>query len=466
MSKISIQNWKQTSNEGSAFELIPPVYHVTYWEVPKWWYRGNQTPYTSCARVDVNDATSVYIDGTTPLMQITIDWDDNNTIKFEDVRDIRRILICAKDDIGAVNRGESDEYTDVEFLQGNNYIIRYDNYFGPNVIQPLQRNVKPSWVNGNNYGPYYLDPIPFITGTYVGGIEPITYEYRHREQEKDGAEWTTPTDFLPQTNTPTEKTISIEGKSKAQKIHIETKATDAEGTVVYNNGPYLTLNNPVPVITEGPAASSFNQYVVGEEIVGFAGAFTGGVEGAYARARWRWRASKDDNYIGDDWTTNVEPLQEVRSSPIPAGMIQTQFQYQIIEPGTNTGNGNRQTNKTTTARDITDPPGDPDPSTSWGAVIVYVNGEEYNTFIGAPVNVIVDEPVDLRVEWEGNATGTTLWSQRAGGSAELDDATSATPVATMTAPGSTTLTITLTDPSGAANPQSTSKVINFWAYVE
>lgn len=465
MSLITVHNWKQTSNEGSAFELIPPVYHVTYWEVPKWWYRGNQTPYTSCARVDVNDTTSVYIDGTTPLMQITIDWDDDNTIRFEDVRDIRRILICAKDDIGAVNRGESDEYTDVEFLQGNNYIIRYDNYFGPDVIQPLQKSIRPTWVDGNNSGPYYLDPIPFTTGTFVGGIEPITYEYRHNEQEKEGDEWLKPTPYFPYDNTVTELTLQLEGKSKSQAVKITCRATDAEGTIVYNNSPELKINNPVPVITEEPAASSFNQYVVGETVVGFAGAYTGGTEGTTARAKWQWRPSTDVPYQSDVWTLDVEPLQEIRSSPIPAGMVQARILYQVVEPNTNTGSGPRNTNKSSRSYTVNDPPGDPDPSTSWGAVIVYVNGEEYNTFIGAPVNVIVNEPIDLRVEWEGNATGTTLWSQRAGGSAELDDATSATPVATMTAPGSTTLTITLTDPSGAANPPSTSKVVNFWSYV-
>ena len=396
-------------------------------------------------------------------MTITIDWDDDNTISFQNVRDIRRVLVLAKDNYGPVIREESDEYTDIEMLQGNLYIVRYDNYFGPNVIEPLQADIKPEWVDGDNSGPYYIDPIPFITGTYVGGIEPVTYEYRHKEQEKDGEPWTTPTDFLPQTNTPTELTIQINGKSKAQKIHIETKATDAEGTVVYNNGPYLNLNNPVVTITELPAVSSFNQYEVGAEIVGFAGAFKGGAPGAYARSRWRWRASKDDNYTGDVWTTNVEPLQEVRSSPIPAGMIQAQFQYQVIEPNTNTGNGNRQSNKTTPAKDVTDPPGDPDPSTSWGAVIVYVNDEEYNTFVGPTLNAVVGEPIDLKVEWEGDATGTTLWNQRAGGSADFDNAASATPVLTLTGPGLTTVTITLTDPSGNANPESTSKMINFYA---
>ena len=40
------------------------------------------------------------------------------------------------------------------------------------------------------------------------------------------------------------------------------------------------------------------------------------------------------------------------------------------------------------AKDVTDPPGDPDPSTSWGAVIVYVNDEEYNTFVGPTLNAV------------------------------------------------------------------------------
>ena len=465
MSSITIENWKVVDDSSPEFEFIPPEYTVTYWEIPKWWYKGDEVCYTSCVRIDVGQ-TSVYVDGTSPLMKFTLNWTagGEGTASFTDWRAIDRALILEKDNLGAVNRDESDEYIDVEF---NDYFykVRYDNYFGPDIEVPLQADEKPVWVDGNDSRPYYLDPIPFITGTFVGGIEPITYEYRHKEQVNDGAEWTTPTDFLAQTNTPTELTIQVDGKSKAQKIHIETKATDAEGTVVYNNGPYLTLNNPVVRITENPVISSFNQYVVGEEVVGFAGAFTGGAPGAYARSRWRWRASKDDNYTGDVWTTNVEPLQEVRSSPIPEGMIQAQFQYQVIEPNTNTGNGNRQSNKTTQARDVTDPPEPPPQSTSWGAVIVYVNGEEYNTFIGPAVNVRVGDPINMKVEWEGDATGNILWDQRSGGSAFIDDPQNPEPEITMTAAGYTTVTVALTDPSGLANPPSTSKIVNFWAYI-
>ena len=465
MASITIKNWEVVEQEGGEVEFIEPEYSTYAWQIPKWWYRRGDKVYTNCARLDVA-GSSIYIDGTSPLMEITIEWETvtrlNGTITATSWTDIRRLMVLNTDNLGPVNRRESDEYIDVEFDKYS-YRIRHDNYNGPDVIQPLQADVKPVWVNGNDSHPYYTDEIPFITGTYVGGIEPVTYEYRHKEQEKEGGEWTTPTDFFPQTNTPTEKTISLDGKSKAKKIHIETKATDAEGTVVYNNGPYLVLDNPVVTITENPAVSSFNQYVVGETVVGFAGAFTGGVEGAYARARWRWRASKDDSYTGDEWTINVESLQEVRSSPIPEGMIQAQFQYQVIEPGTSTGNGNRISNKSTTARDVTPAPPAPPPSTSWGAIILYVNDVEYNTFLGLPVEVVVGEPQNVRVEWEGNATGYPLWSQRAGGSASFDDATSATPVVTMTAPGSTFITVTLTDPDGLADPVQESKTISFWA---
>ena len=83
--------------------------------------------------------------------------------------------------------------------------------------------------------------------------EPVTYEYRHKEQP-----WTTPTDFLPQTNTPT--AFKLTESQKHRRFIL--RATDAEGTVVYNNGPYLTLNNPVVTITELPA----DQYEVGQDL--------------------------------------------------------------------------------------------------------------------------------------------------------------------------------------------------------
>ena len=127
--------------EGADFDITyHPSITSTYWEVPKWWYKGDRTVYTSCMRVDLNDATSIYIDGTTPLMQITLDY-DGDKLRGLNWRDIRRVLVCAKDDIAAINQGVSDAYDDVEFFK-DYYITRVNNYV-PEVIDPLISVLKP-----------------------------------------------------------------------------------------------------------------------------------------------------------------------------------------------------------------------------------------------------------------------------------------------------------------------------------
>ncbi len=456
MSTITIENWKVTENNSPEFQFVPPEYHVTYWKIPKWWYKGKQSCYTSCVRIDVGE-TSVYVDGTSPLMQFTLEWEEGGEGRatFSNWRCINRVLFLNKNNLGAVSRYESDEYIDVEF---NDYFykIRYDNYFGPDIIEPLQSDLKPVWVNGNNYRPFYQDPIPYITGTFIGGVEPVTYEVRHKELV--GQNWNTPTDFSPQTNTPTERTITLDPRTKAIKIHIETRATDAEGTKAYCNGPFLDLDNPRPTITTNPTVSVRNLYEEGQILAGFAGEFEGGLPDAEARCRWQYRASTDDPWTNFPWTQNVSYLQQVDSLAIPVGAVQVRFQYQVVENSTNTGTGPRNTNNAV-ERDISPAP----TTTNWGAVIVYVNDVEYNTFIGAPLNVTVGDPQNMKVEWEGNATGNISWSQRAGGSAFIDDPQNPEPEITLTSAGGTTVTVTLTDPSGTTDPTTTSKIINFYA---
>ena len=568
MSTITVKNWKVTEDNSPEFQFIRPEYHVTYWEIPKWWYKGAELCYTSCVRIDVGE-TSIYVDGTSPLMQFTLEWEQGGegSAAFTNWRCIDRALFLNKNNLGAVNSGESDEYIDVQFTDYF-YKIRWDNYFGPNVNVPLQSDQNPEWVNGNNSRPFYQDPIPFITGTYIGGKEPVTYEYRHKEQIAPNEEWTTPTEFFPQTNTPTEEVIQLDYKSKAQRIHIETKATDDEGAVVYNNGHYLDLTNPVPKITDAPIASAFNQYVIGEQVLGFAGAFTGGLPDATARARWQWRESNSGPWTNDTWSQNVGPEQPVWSSAIPEGMVQVRFQYQVVEPSANSGNGPRNTtkaagifdtissmpltgsgestltgtfqvgeevyvdqvaqfaggekpvvyeyqyqmndsptgggwqgfggpwteytpasraapSKTLTAEtegkyirlnvratdnlgaQVVQPgkaygPVAPMASTNWGSVIVYVNDIEYNYFVGAALTVLMNDPIPVKVEWLGDATGTCLWSQRAGGSAVFDDATKTDPIVTLTGEGLTTISFLLSDPTGQADT-TRNESITFWA---
>jgi len=122
MARITIHNWKEVETEG-GFEYIEPEYGPFYWEVPKWWYRGNRTVYTSCTRVDYLNEYQIYIDGTTPNMHIDI-YGDGQKLYFDHFVDVDRVLICR--DLLPVNRRETTEYIDVDFSPRDGYIVRWD----------------------------------------------------------------------------------------------------------------------------------------------------------------------------------------------------------------------------------------------------------------------------------------------------------------------------------------------------
>lgn len=453
MSSISIQNWKQTDIDGTDFELIAPEYHPTYWEVPKWWYKGERTVYTSCVRVDLNDETSIYIDGTTPLMQLTIDY-DGNALKGSDWRDIRRVLVCAKGDLGAINRGESDAYDDVEFFK-DYYITRVNNY-APEVIDPLISVLKPTF--------YSELPVaagstsPFDTGTWHGGVEPVTYEWRHKAQDYKSDVWYSVGDWKSQPNEAIQETISLADNSNAWYIHIESRAVDAEGTTVYNNSG---KRRAIPKVQKEPGSSvkyaDFNTYEEGSEIVFETATFYGGVSPVQYRHRIQQRNTPEDSWTNGSWTQYDNTVQNARETiTFPAGAT-VRVQCQAVDSSQGTAKSAQANGYSKTIVEAT-------PVTNWGAIIVYVNDVEYNTFVGAPVEVVVREPINMKVEWEGDATGTPQWSQREGGSAFIDDPQNLEPEISMLEPGSTFVTVKLNDPDGYADPNpSDSKVINFWA---
>ena len=452
MSTITIHNWKEVSNDGDNFVFVDPEYHPTYWEVPKWWYKGDRTVYTSCVRVDLNDTTSIYIDGTTPLMQLTIDY-DGDKLRGSDWRDIRRVLVCAKGDLGAINRGESDAYDDVEFFK-DYYITRVNNY-APEVIDPLISVLKPEF--------YSELPVaagsssPFDTGTWHGGVEPVTYEWRYQAQNYQSDVWYPVGDWKAQPNEAIQETLVLPEDSDAWYIHIESRAVDAEGTTVYNNSdPRRALHRVKKEQGTIVKYSDFNTYEEGSEIVFETATFYGGVPPVQYRHRIQQRNTPEDSWTNGNWTQYDNTVQTRRETiTFPAGALM-RIQCQAVDSAKG-GSTSAQANGY--SKTIVAPP----PVTQWGDVIVYVNDEEYNTFVGPTLNAVVGEPINLKVEWEGDATGTTLWDQRAGGSAAFDDAASDTPVMTLTEPGLTAVTITLTDPNGYADPVSISKMINFYA---
>ncbi len=111
------------------------------WQVDRWWYQGRRV-YETCTRVDYGE-DQFYIDGTTPAMAITIEYENGNLF-FSDYKDIRRVLLCK--DLLAVTRGETTEYIDIDFDVRDGYVVRYNGYPDTPEGEPDPPEIFEPWV--------------------------------------------------------------------------------------------------------------------------------------------------------------------------------------------------------------------------------------------------------------------------------------------------------------------------------
>lgn len=228
MATIKIHNWEVTeADDTGALVYVDPEYHPTYWEIPKWWYKGDRTVYTSCVRVDIDDATSLYIDGTTPLMQIQIDW-DGSAINFSNWRDIRRVMAIAKGTLGPINRGESDAYTDFEFTDYD-YTPRVGNYL---PVPLLTRDINTAYDASNTYASG--SDLVFTTATFTGGKPPVGYRWRVQQRSSPDDPWVN----APWTNynNTVQQIVFVISELPGGQVRAQSQARDASSPVVQVNG--------------------------------------------------------------------------------------------------------------------------------------------------------------------------------------------------------------------------------------
>ena len=185
MSEITITKWKEVKNEGRDFYFINPAFTENYWKVCRWWYKGKQSPYVNCSRVDFK-GYQIYINGTTPLMNLRIQWDGKDMRLFDPV-DIQRILICR--DLVAVNRRETTDYMDIWY---NKSYPKFEVIFDDLEIDiPIDDSavitVNPKWDELNTYS--VNSTITAYTGDYVGGVPPIETRSRFQRKTQGQSAW-------------------------------------------------------------------------------------------------------------------------------------------------------------------------------------------------------------------------------------------------------------------------------------
>ena len=125
--------------------------------------------------------------------------------------------------------------------QGNLDVETVNSFASIKTIEynPLDAVLLPQWIDNN---PVYTgDTVQFETGTWSGGVPPIVYEYRHKERMPDG-QWVADDNFQLQTNEVTVRSVVVNLAGEAgDRMHIESRATDAEGNREYNNGGYRDI---------------------------------------------------------------------------------------------------------------------------------------------------------------------------------------------------------------------------------
>jgi len=124
-------------------------------------------------------------------------------------------------------------------------VIRSGVVYGPvlpaaSVTEELDKATSPQWSSMDPASPGQT--VPFTGGTWTGGVEPVTYVYRHKEKNSQG-QWTTVGDFQPMQNDGGTYYITIPANSTNIQMHIESKADDAEGNRVWNNGPLRDISS-------------------------------------------------------------------------------------------------------------------------------------------------------------------------------------------------------------------------------
>lgn len=303
MATFRVERWKHwESSDPSEFYLVPPEIHPYAWQVPRWWYKGNNTIYETCVQVQGPNYI-MYIDGLTPAMEFefTVNGTD---FDITDWRDVRRIAITPSYE---ELLKEDGQYVDMELTLQNEWVVRHNTLPDPIIDIPPTWIENPYWVlddvpEGANAEVTIGKPVKVVCGDYIGGMPPLTFRGRWQVQDQADAIFSGPW----QTITPNEEVVIADLESeewwpedyKALRFMNQIRDTDPTTDSFRTTNKFVSwapINTPDPlVITQTASWVNTNVYEPGEKAEAKTAVFTGGSQPVTCKYRFQRKT-------GDSW---------------------------------------------------------------------------------------------------------------------------------------------------------------------
>lgn len=165
---------------------------------------------------------------------------------------------------------------------------------------------------------------------YTGGKAPVTIEYQWQRSESNTGGWSGITAWTVQEiDTPATQTYTTVLADNGNYVRLASKATDADGTIVYGSGNSIGQMEPEPIIVSSPTYLSNGTFNNPSEVYDFETiTMTSAImDGGYGTLTYKYRRqeSTDD---GLNWTSMGGFAAEIPTYEVQAADVGKQIRFQ------------------------------------------------------------------------------------------------------------------------------------------
>lgn len=227
-----------------------------------------------------------------------------------------------------------------------------------------------------------------------------------------------------------------------------------------NYDPLEPIPEPEPeperepiTVTTSASWADLNSYLVGETVYADVAHFEGGLEET-TTYRWRAQTQVEGVTTNGKWTNYDDHAAEVSFELTEAGQVR--FQCQARDTGVDPV---EQVNSFASWQTVNEPPPPIIIYTTIGNITLTVNDMPYDHKTGPALTVLMNDPIKVTVDHDGDASPTKTWDARNDYPLEVTEESDHY-MLTLPQAGPVTATVVLQDSGASDSPQSA--VINFY----